>query len=264
MQEHNENLELDIKKMLQLLLRRAWIIALVTVMISGASFAYARIAVTPQYSASVRMYVNNIYEEDKHGEIEAGQLTAAAYLAEAYMVILSGKPVLNEVLAETGLQDKYTVHQLRSMITSDTINETEIFEVTVTCPDSKDAEVIANAFTRVLPEMLPEIVNGSDVRLVDYAEESKAVVAPDYNQYILIGALVGFVLSVLLVLLREILDDGINSEDYLTTAYSNIPLLAVIPDDRETKNGYYRGYNKKYYKSYYSTQKKSQTGGKKS
>lgn len=264
MPENNGVLELDIKSLLMFVLRKSWIIILAAVLVAAMAFGYAKLFMIPQYAASVRLYTNNIYEEDNE-EIQAGQLTAAAYLAEAYMVILEGKPVLNAVLEATELEDKYTVHQLRSMVTADTVNQTEIFEITVTCPDSKHAADLANAFVSVLQAKLPDIVNGSDVRLVDYAEESKVVVSPQYSKIALIGGLVGALVSLLAIMLREFLDDGINSEEYLTSIYDEIPLLAVIPDAQEPKNGSYRKYKsyyKRYYRSYYNSGKKSQSGGK--
>ena len=264
MEERNETLELDIKGLLGFVLRKSWIIAVAAIAVAAMALGYAKFFIAPQYSASIRLYVNNIYEDNQE-EIQAGQLTAAAYLAEAYMVILQGKPILNEVLKTTELQNKYTTHQLRSMIAADNINETEVFEVTVTCPSSKDAADLANAFVVVLQRELPEIINGSDVRLVDYAEESKAIVSPNYQDYMIVGALIGALGALVALLLREFLDDGIDSEDYLTSVYGEIPLLAVIPDAQELKNGSYRKYKsyyKRYYRSYYNSGKKSQNGGK--
>lgn len=255
MQENNVMVELDIKGLLLLVLRKSWIIVLVALLIASLALGYAKFFITPQYAAKIQLYSNNIYEESK-GEIEAGQLTAAAYLAEAYMVILQGKPVLKEVLKVTGLEDKYTVDQLRSMITADTVNQTEIFEITVTGEDSAEVAKIANTFAEVLPGKLLEVVEGSDVRMVDYAVESKQIVYPEYDKVFLISFALGFLLCAMVIVARELMDDGIHTEEYLTAVYEEIPLLAVVPDAKEPKNGNYRRYKnyyKKYYKSYYKS-----------
>lgn len=264
MEEKNDVLELDIKGLIGFLLQKSWVVVLSAILVAGMALGYAKFFVTPQYSASIRLYTNNIYEESK-GEIQAGQLTAAAYLAEAYIIILEGKPVLNEVLKVTNLQDKYTTAQLHDMVTATAINQTEIFQVTVTSDDSKEAAVIANAFAEVLPKKLPDVVEGSDVRLVDYAVENKTVISPEYKKVMILGALAGVLLSLVALLLREFLDDSIDSEEYLTTIYEEIPLLAVIPDAQEPKGKKYRKYKnyyKRYYRSYYNSGKKTANGGK--
>lgn len=256
-----ETLEIDIRQFLWLLISRAWFIILITVLVAGMALGYARFFVTPRYSSSVQFYVNND-RESYQGYYDASQLTAATYLAESYMVILKGKPVLNAVLEETGLP--YSVGYLRSIVSTDTVNGTEIFEVIVTCPDPEEAALIANAFAVVLPEKIAEVVDGSSVRLVDYAEVVYSRVFPSYKMYALVGAIIGFVLSVVVVLIKEFMDDGIKSEEYLTYAYAEIPLLAVIPDAQEVKSkGYYKGY-KRYYKSKYVSEAKrpGEIGGK--
>lgn len=252
--DKQETLEIDLRQFLWLLISRAWFIILITVLIAGMALGYARFFVTPMYSSHVQLYVNNDRDSSYQGYYDSSQLTAAAYLAESYMVILKGKPVLNAVLEETGLP--YSTGQLRGMISADTVNDTEIFEVVVTCADPEEAALIANAFSHVLPERIAEVVDGSSVRLVDYAEVSYTRVSPGYKMYALIGAVIGFVLSVAAILIKEFMDDGIKSEEYLTYAYADIPLLAVIPDAQEVKSkGYYKGY-KRYYKSKYASEAK--------
>lgn len=263
MQENNETLELDIKSLLLLILRKSWLILLVAVLVAAIAFGYAKFFIAPQYAAKIQLYSNNIYEGNQ-GEIEAGQLTAAAYLAEVYMIILESKPVLNEVLKTTQLQNKYTVDQLRTMITADSINNTELFEITVTGEDSQEIVKIANTIAEVLPGKLVEVVEGSDVRLVDYAVETKQVVYPDYTKILLISFWSGFLLCAVIIVIRELADDGIHSEEYLTAFYKNIPLLAVVPDAREPKGGSYRRYKsyyKRYYRSYYAGDKKAEQNG---
>lgn len=258
---NSDTFEIDLRHYLWLLIRSAWLILLVAVLIAGMALGYARFFVTPQYSSSVQFYVNND-RESYQGYYDASQLTAAAYLAESYMVILRGKPVLNAVLEETGLP--YSTGQLRGMIAADTVNETEIFEVTITNPDAEEATLIANAFAQVLPVKIAEVIEGSSVRLVDYAEVSNVRVSPSYKVYALTGAVIGFALSVAAILVKEFMDDGIKSEEYLTYAYAEIPLLAVIPDAQEIKSkGYYKGY-KRYYKSKYASEAKrpGEIGGK--
>lgn len=257
-----DTLEIDIRQFLWLLISRAWFIILIMVLVAGMALGYARFFVTPMYSSYVQFYVNNDRENGYQGYYDSSQLTAASYLAESYMVILRGKPVLNAVLEETGLP--YSVAYLRSIISADTVNDTEIFEVIVTCPDPEEAALIANAFTQVLPEKIAEVVDGSSVRVVDYAEVSYARVSPSYKMYALVGAVIGFVLSVVAVIAKEFMDDGIKSEEYLTFTYAEIPLLAVIPDAQEVKSkGYYKGY-KRYYKSKYASEAKrpGEIGGK--
>jgi hypothetical protein len=86
-------------------------------------------------------------------------------------------------------------------------------------------------------------------------------VGPDYKKYVILGALVGVLLSAAIVIIQDLLDTTIKSEEYLSQVYGKFPLLAVIPGTENSKSGYYKGY--KGYKGYYEyTQKSHSSTGK--
>ena len=174
----------------------------------------------------------------------SAQLMAAKDLASTYMVILKSRNVLEDVSRKTG--GAYSYGKLRGMVSASSINETEVFQVTVSGTDYKDVAKIANYIADVLPEKITNIVEGSSVRVVDYATENPNPVGPNYRKYALLGAAAGLVLSMAVVILADLTDTTIKSEEYLIHAYSKLPLLAVIPGTESSstygKKGYYRGY----------------------
>ena len=236
--ENREMIEIDLKRLLLALWRRAWIILLVSAVFATLAYGYARFFITPTYAATTKFYVNNNYV-DSPG-FSSSQITAAQDLANTYMVIMESRSVLEQVREQTGLN--YTYGQLKSMISAASVNETEVFEVRVTCADYRHAAIIANGIADVLPDKISAVVEGSSVRVVDYAVENPSPVGPDHQRYLLLGAVVGFVLVALIVVILEVMDNTIYSEEYLTQTYGNLPLLTVIPGAGSTRNGYYKGY----------------------
>lgn len=240
MENHDkeQGIEIDLRRLALVLLDRLWLILLVAVVLGAAAFAYAKLFVTPTYSASVQMYVNNNYV-DSPG-FTSTQLSAAQDLAETYMVIMESRPVLEDVREKTGLN--YTDNQLRSMIQAAAVNETEVFRITVVSIDYQHAARIANAVAEVLPERISAVVEGSSVRLVEGAIENPNPIGPSYKRYALIGALVGACLTIAILVTANLLDTRIVSDEYLTKVYSEYPLLAVIPGTEGSKNSSYKGY----------------------
>lgn len=256
MNENRENIEIDLRRVLLTLWGKAWIILLAGVLLAAMMFGYAWMFITPTYSASAQLYVNNNYENSPG--FSSSQLTAAQYLADTYMVIMRSRSVLEDVAKETGLN--YSYNQLRNMITASSVNETEVFQVTVTCPNYVHSAQIANAIAKVLPDKISAVVDGSSVRVVDYAVENSTPVGPDYKKYMLLGFAVGAGLAALLIVMLDLMDTTINSEEYLAHVYKTYPLLAVIPGAEGTKSGYYKGY---YKGSYESVQRQPKQGTKK-
>ena len=245
MDRNKENIEINLKQALLALWSRAWIVILAGIIFAAATFSYAYFMIAPTYSSSVKIYVNNKFAETEG--YSPSQLTAAKNLADTYMVILKSRSVLNKVSEQTGLG--YSSGALSRMITAHSMNDTEVFEVVVTCTDYKHAAAIAGAVVEVLPARISEVVEGSSVHVVDYGEENPTPVGPSYQKYIMLGAAMGVLLSAVLIVWIDIADTTINSVDYLNQVYHQYPWLAIIPGSNNPKSSYYKGYHRGYYQA---------------
>lgn len=230
--------EVDLITLLRALWHRAWIIALAAVALGAIGFAWARFFIAPTYQASALMYVNNTQDASK--PISNSELSAAQSLVDTYVVILNSRTTLDQVRAAAGLS--YTDKELQSMIRAQAVNSTEVFEVTVTSTDPQEARSIANTIAQVLPSRISNVVEGSSVRVVDYAQLPTAKSGPSIPRYTVLGALIGMLLSCAVLVLRQLLDDQIRGEDYLLQAYPQVPVLAVIPELLQHTEGYGYGY----------------------
>ncbi len=236
--EKREGVEIDLKRLLVVLWRRLWIIVLVGAVLGGAAFSYAWFGIVPTYSASVQLYVNNNYVGSPG--FSSSQITAAQDLADTYMVILESRSVLEDVAQMAGVN--YSYGQLKAMVASSAVNDTEVFKVVVTSTNYKHAALIANAIADILPEKISSVVEGSSVRVVDYAVENPNPVGPDYERYAFYGAAAGALATAAIFVIAELMNTTITSEEYLAQTYGEYPLLAVIPGVQSQKTGYYKGY----------------------
>ena len=242
LEKKNEEFEIDLLELALVLWHKLWIIIIVTILGAGIAFGYTFAFIKPEYTASTLLYVNNsdISVGSASFSISNADLSAAQKLVDTYVVILKSRRVLNEVIAESGTS--YTYEQLSKRISAASVNNTEVFRITVTTSSPQESEKIANIIARVLPDKISDIVLGSDVKVVDYAIIPSARSAPSYSKNTAIGAMAGLVLACAAIIIGYLLDDSIQSEDYLTTTYPDIPLLAVIPDLVDSKGSGYRYY----------------------
>jgi len=258
MNKENEYIQIDLMKIAEGLLRRIWMIILCMVLCGGLLFSYAAFYITPLYESSVLLYVNNssFSVGATSFSITSSEISAAKSLVETYQVILKTRMTLENVIRLGELN--YTYEQLLGMIRTESVNETEVFAVTVTSPDPHEAEHIANTIARVLPDKIAGIVEGSSVRVVDYAVVPSGKVSPSITKYTLVGLLLGLFLSAGVIAVLEILDDRIRTEDYLLQNFDDTPLLAVIPDmlDDKMKSQYYYEKSKNRYYYYEQPRKK--------
>ena len=241
----NGELEINLLQLVRALWGKAWAIALAAVIGAGSFLGFTAIFVTPLYESTSLMYVNSndISVGSTKLSISAAELSAAQSLVETYIVILNTRTTLETVIEKTGVT--YDYEDLREMISAESVNSTEVFSITVTSPDPKEAELLANTIAQVLPERIASIVEGSSARIVDYAVEPAEKSSPSLKMNMLIGLALGCVLSCSVIITLELLDEQIHDPDYLTQTYE-IPVLAVIPDllSTHSSDDYYRSAEK--------------------
>ena len=234
----NDEIEIDLLKLFKALWRRALAIILVAVIAGAASFAITFFFVSPKYEATASMYVNN-------SSFSFGSTSNS--LVSTYIFILESRTTLEDVISKAGLD--YSYLELAEMISTEAVTGTAAFTVTVRSDSPSEAELIANTIAQLLPDRIAEIVDGSSVRIVDYAIVPAHRSSPSFTKNTAIGILLGGFLAAAVVVFKFILDqqrdEVIHSADELRAIYPDITVMALIPDMRlSDKKGYY-------YSSYY-------------
>ncbi len=246
-----EEFEIDIMHLVSVLWKKAWIIIIAMALVGAMFFSYAYFFITPQYQASALMYVNNstVSIGGTSLTVSAGQITAARTLLDTYLVILKTRSTFERVVEKANIEG-LTVGQLMGCVSASSVNETEVFRITVTHSDPEKAMIIANTIMEVLPDRLEDIVAGSHVSVIDTAIKPGARSSPDYTRYAMLGVMLGLVASAAIIIIIEQLDTSVKNEDYLSQRY-DFPVLAVIPDVYSGRGKRYGYYKSGYYKSGY-------------
>jgi len=224
----NEEIVIDLGRLLAALWRKAGAILLVGVIFAALFFGYARYFVTPVYEASALLYVNNSpMSTNSSAKISTTELNAASDLVDIYAAILESRSNLDLVRERSGVP--YSYEKLQRMVSAQSVNSTGLFRVRVRSSDPEEACTLANVIAEVLPGKIAEIVTNSSVEIVDYAVAPQNRVSPNYLKYSAIGLLMGILLAGAFVIIMDLRDDVIHDEDYLLTKY-DAPVLATIPD----------------------------------
>jgi len=259
MNEANE-FTIDLVALFRSLWKNILLIALVAILFGSAVFGVTAFLVEPEYQATASMYVNNSSFNlgATSFSVTSSDLSASTSLVSVYLYILESRTTLEEVIQAANLT--YTPDQLKKMISTNSVSKTGAFEVTVTSTNPAEVELIANSIAQILPERIAEIVDGTSVRIVDYAIIPSQRSGPSILKNTALGILIGGVLSAAFVVVKFLLDDSdkvmIQSVDDLRAMYPDIMVLSTIPDMRlsEKKNGYYS--------SYYASEESEKKGGK--
>jgi capsular polysaccharide biosynthesis protein len=214
-----------IQELIDIVLSHIKLIIGITLACGLLAFSVSQFVLTPYYESSVKLFVNN----SRVGASETtsiSDLNASERLVNTYMEIVKSDTVLSKVKSNVGFTN--SLDQLRRMVSTQPVKNTEIFYVTVTSADPESAQRLANQIAKDAPVEIMDFVEATSVKVIDYANIPSKPSTPNVKLNTAIGFLLGLILSILLVLLLDMLDVTIRSEDDITSLL-DIPVLGVIP-----------------------------------
>lgn len=231
-----------------------WLLIIGIVVGAAAGFGYA--SLQPKvYAASSSGYVT--VGESGTVDVLSGS-TAAKERARSYAAIVSSEAVAQKIKQNTP-ELSLTTGQIRSSITAAAGENAALITVSAKASSPKNAQLLANGALQATADYIKEIeqnpgnaqalVNGENtgatptggntVRVIplNNASVNPPLVAPNYQQNVLIGAGTGLVLVYAAIFLRRALDQRIRTRDDATKA-TGASVLGVLPvsDDLNEDN----------------------------
>lgn len=229
---------LDLKRILQILRQGLKWIVLCALLGTILAAVYVSFFVKSQYVASISFYVNNSKTATGAEQtVNLNDINAAQKLVDTYIVILQSNRVLNQVIAQAGLDCSAT--QLRNMIKMTSVNNTEIMQVNVTTESAEQSTSIARTIASVAPEEILRVVKYGYVESID---EASLATTKKVSKHVplasAIGLIVGAIAAVGILIIRDVMDNTVKDEDDLKRRY-NVPVLGEIPNyNSQFKGGY--------------------------
>lgn len=205
--EKTEEVRIDFGRLFSAVREQSWQIALVAAVCSALAFLASRHILVPQYTASAKFYITN-RSGDSNSSVD---LNTARDLVDSYIVILNTWESLDQVISLAGVD--YSIEEVQEMLSAGAVNNTEIFEVRVTCAQPRDAARIAQAITHILPAQIEAITGGLPPEI---AEAPRIPLTPSSispPKVTLIGFLSGFALATGVVMVAELFDKRSREEE---------------------------------------------------
>lgn len=223
---NDEELEIDLRSVFLALKQKLLVIIATGLLLACASCLFTMLFLTPKYSSSATMLV--LPKEEN--TTATSQLQAGTQLAKDYAVLITSRPVLEEVIDNLGLDMSY--EQLSGSVTVNNPQDTRLLQITVENPDPSAAKDIVNELASASSAYIGENMEMDPPKIIEQGEVPTHRTSPDMKKMVMLGLAAGLVLSAGIVTLMTILDDTIKTEDDITK-YLNISTLANVPDRKD-------------------------------
>lgn len=219
------SIELNLRDLFVAIIHKLWAIVLCAVLAGTMAFVYTAKFVTPLYQTSIKIYVNNTVYGEKDG-ISNADLTTSQKLVSTYAEVIKSESFLEKV--SQALDNKISATEIGKSLTLKSSSGTEMFTVTVSNSDPELAAEIANTIANIVPVEVPKIADGSSARIVDYAKVPTSSYYPSYTKNVMLGACIGALLVLIILIVQVLMDLHIKGEDDLKR-FSDAPVLGYIP-----------------------------------
>lgn len=201
--------EINLEKLLYVIRKRIILIIALGIACAVLAGALSYVLVTPEYSSSVKLYVNMTREQQTY--ITQSDITVAKSLVSTYIVVIKSDSFLEQVAERAGVS--YTPEKIKSEISAGAISNTEAFTVTVTDRDKDVAFSIAEAIADLAPDEILRVVEAGSVKIIDPPKVAKEANDTGLARNTILGFIGGIVVSFAIFFFIEIMDVTVYSEE---------------------------------------------------
>lgn len=223
--ESNEEIEIDLSRLFNEIKKKLKFIILLAVIGAIVAFIFTTMFVTKKYASSADIYPKTNTTDT--GTLDYNALNANTKMVNNYMAIIQGDSVLDEVTKNLKLEDRGEDF-VKSTISVTNEANTEIIKITATTDDPKLSKDIVDETVSQFISYVKDKIDVKNIMILNQAKVEETPVAPNVKMNVVIGALLGIMISGGIVVLRFLLDKRLHTKDDVE-AYLEIPVLAEVP-----------------------------------
>ena len=220
-QQRDGEMEIDLGELFLRLLDKWYIIvaaALIGTLISGIWTFYF---VTPMYEATTKLYILN----STNSAINLSDLQIGSQLAADYPYVFQNWYVHEKVIEELGLS--YNYKEIGNMVKVNNPSGTRLLDITVTSPDPKEAQLLANTYAKVGREFISAVMKTEEPTVFQEARVPERPSSPSKTRNLIIGFLLGAFIACAFIVIDFIQDDKVRTADDITKLLG-LPTLGVV------------------------------------
>lgn len=241
--EKNTN-AIDLQHLWKLFVQHMRMILIWTVGLGVIAWGIATFVIPAKYTATTQILVNQRNSNDNNGQAYNNQ-QADIQMINTYKDIITNQVILKSASKQlanpSGSQRAYalSVAKLKDSLKVSTQTNSQVFSLSAEAGNPTEAKVIANTVAKIFKKQIRSMMNVNNVTIVSEATAPTSQSFPNKKLFALAGLVLGFLISYVYVLLRDLTDTTVRDNDFMTNELGLTDLGQVgmieMPDDFEFK-----------------------------
>ncbi|MCL2335378.1 MAG: polysaccharide biosynthesis tyrosine autokinase [Endomicrobia bacterium] len=219
--------EISLWQLFGLMLKNKFLLCFFAMLGAVAAFALTRYVLKNQYESSAKFYVYVPVAGQQSADQDLSAVNLAQKIVSTYVQMLDTLSFYHQINEDVKLS--YTDLEMQELVTFSIMNSTEIFQVTVKTTSPDDSFKVAQAVTKIAPQVIQRIQETASLKIVDQPVMDSKPVSPSLKTNLAVGALAGLLIAALIVFIRDLMDTKIKSADDLYERYG-LHILSEVGD----------------------------------
>ncbi len=189
---------------------------------SCSKWALTFFVMPDKYTASTQILVNM---KKSSSDLAFQNVQSSLQSVNTYTEIIKSPRILDKVSRE--FDGQYSTAELNSFLKVTNQTNSQIITVSVTTGNKSESDKIVNRISKVFAHDMPKIMSVDNVTILSSAHDNAVKVSPIVSVNLVISIIVGIVLAILIIFLKELLDKRIKTEEDVESQLG-LPILGSI------------------------------------
>lgn len=226
--EVDDEIEIDLKELFFELMNNWVMIGVSTILVALIMFCVSKFILVPQYQSTSELYVLS-----KSTSITSlADIQMGSNLTNDYIVVVKGRPVLEQVISNLHLDETYT--SLNNKVTISNPSNSRILDITVTDENAERAKLIADEIAEVGSAFIAEKMVQDPPTIIQNGYINNNPVSPNIIMNTVLGAAIGAFLAMAIVIISYLMNDTIMSADDIERKLG-MNVLGTLPLEAESE-----------------------------
>lgn len=212
----------DLVKLLNILKKNIKLLLILPAICLVVSAALTFFVMPDKYTASTQILVNM---KKSSSDLASQNVQSSLQSVNTYTEIIKSPRILDKVSRE--FDDQYSTAELNSFLKVTNQTNSQIITVSVTTGNKSESDKIVNKISKVFAHDMPKIMSVDNVTILSSAHDNAVKVSPIVSVNLVISIIVGIVLAILIIFLKELLDKRIKTEEDVESQLG-LPILGSI------------------------------------
>lgn len=212
----------DLVKLLNILKKNIKLLLILPAICLVVSTTLTFFVMPDKYTASTQILVNM---KKSSSDLAFQNVQSSLQSVNTYTEIIKSPRILDKVSRE--FDGQYSTAELNSFLKVTNQTNSQIITVSVTTGNKSESDKIVNRISKVFAHDMPKIMSVDNVTILSSAHDNAVKVSPIVSVNLVISIIVGIVLAILIIFLKELLDKRIKTEEDVESQLG-LPILGSI------------------------------------